>query len=114
LQQPEDHLAGQQTLLTHGLAHRGQVGQLGERVTIDADDRDVLRYPQPGPAQRAHGAEGDFVGVRVDGRGRLAQAKQFAHGLGTLRAAPVHGGDEAGISGDAGLAQSRVVGLLAA
>ena len=114
LQQPEHHLPGEHTLLTHGLAYRGQVGQLGKRVIIDANDRDVLRNAQPGPAQRAHGAEGDFVGVRVDGRGRLAQSKQFAHGLGTLRAAPVHGGDEAGISGDAGLAQSRVVGLLAA
>jgi hypothetical protein len=79
-------------------------------VTIDADDRDVLRYPQPGPAQRTHGAEGDLVGVRVHGRGRLAQAEQFAHGFGTVRDTPVHGGDEAGIGGDASLPQSRVVG----
>ncbi len=114
MQQPEDHLAGEHALLAHGLAYGGQVGQLGERVIIDAYDRDFLRYPNSGPAQRAHGAEGHFVGVRVYGRGRLAQAQQLAHGLGPLQAAPVHGCDEAGISGNARFAQSRVIGLRAA
>jgi len=44
-------------------------------MIIDSDHRDIFRYPEPGPAQGADRAKGNLVGVRVHGRGRLAQAQ---------------------------------------
>ena len=74
-QQAQDHPGGEHALLINGLAYRAQVGQLGQGMVIDADDRDVFRYPEPRAADGSDSSESDFVGVGEDGGRRRTQAE---------------------------------------
>ena len=49
-EQAENDVRGAGALLVHGLADRGQVGEFGQRVVVDADDGDVFRYSEAGPS----------------------------------------------------------------
>ena len=64
---PSNISAGEPALQVHGLADGGQVGERGERMVVDADDRHVLGDAQAGPPQGPQRADGDFVGVGVHG-----------------------------------------------
>ena len=75
-QDAQQHAPGEFALLPHGLAHGGEVGQLGHRVVVDADDGEVVGDAQAGAAQSADGAQGDLVGVGVDGGGGLGLAEE--------------------------------------
>ena len=66
---PSNSSAVKPALQEHGLADGGQVGERGEWVVVDADDRDVVRDAQARPTQCAQGAHGDLVGVGVHGGG---------------------------------------------
>jgi hypothetical protein len=54
--QTDEHPPGEDPLLANRLTNRREVGQLRQRVVVDADHRHIARHIQPRSAQRPDGA----------------------------------------------------------